>query len=65
MRYSARNVDLVEIRILCAAAADAGEFARLKACRATLLEIAMERRDVTVIPFPSLYLIEDADETVH
>ena len=61
-------IDLVEIRTLCAAAdgdADTREFAQLKACRATLLDIAAERRDVTVVPFPSLYLLEDFDQTVH
>jgi len=57
-------IDLVEIHILCAAA-DASEFGQLKACRETLLEIAAERRDVTVILFPSPYLLEDANEAVH
>jgi hypothetical protein len=61
-------IDLVEIRILRAAAdgdADAQEFAHLKACRSTLLDLAAERRDVRVIPFPTLYLLEDMEGTVH
>ena len=62
-------IDLVEIRILCAAAdgdTDGREFAQLKACRAVLLEIAAERRDVRVVPFPSIYLLEDrGEDTVH
>ncbi len=61
-------IDLVEIRILCAAAdgdADDREFALLKACRSTLLEIASGRRDVRVIPFPALYLLEDAEAALH
>lgn len=62
-KHLERLIDLVEIRILCAATegdGDPKEFATLKACREALLEDAAARPDVTVIPFPEVFLLDDA-----